>query len=50
MEIIFTKSFLKKLESIKIISKEDIISLVRKYPSSVNLITIDNFENSKVLK
>ena len=50
MKIIFTDSFKKNLIKLWSISENDIINLIKKYPNTTNLITIDNIESSKILK
>ncbi len=50
MKIVFTKNFDKLLLKLKIISQNEIISLIKKYPNTKDLIIIDNLEVAKVLK
>jgi hypothetical protein len=50
MKIVFTKNFDKLLLKLKIISQNEVISLIKKYPNTKDLIIIDNLEVAKVLK
>ncbi len=50
MKIIFTASFHKLLSGFPMITEEDIIELVKKYPNSNNLVVIDNIDVSKIIK
>ncbi len=50
MKIIFTNTFKKKLLKMWNLVELDIISLVKKYPNTNNLIIIDTIKTSKILK
>lgn len=50
MKIIFTYSFKKNLLKLWNINENDIINLVKKYPNTRNLITIESINTSKILK
>lgn len=50
MKVIFTNSFTKLLSKNINISKENIVYLLSKYPNTSNLILIDSFDDSLVLK
>lgn len=50
MKIIFTVSFNKLLSGFPMITEEDIIELIKRYPNSNNLVTIDNIDVSKIIK
>lgn len=50
MKIVFTDSFLKRLNKLWNIKKDNIFDLIKKYPDTNNLILLDFFDNSKILK
>lgn len=50
MKIIWSKTFLKILKNIGSVSQKDILSLVKKYPHSKNIICIDIKKSHCVLK
>lgn len=50
MKIVFTNHFLKKLEKLWNLNKNDVLNLVKKYPDTKNLILLDSFDDLKILK
>ena len=50
MKVIFSKHFLKLLNNLWSIKKNDILNLLKKYPETKNLISLDSIWNAKVLK
>ena len=50
MNIIYTHSFIKQLEKIGSIEIADIKNLLKKYPTSKNIVEIDVIDNFKILK
>lgn len=50
MRIIFTESFKKSLKNLWHITQSQIVNLIQKYPHTSQLIIIDEFDSTKILK